>query len=233
MDIKPIETRYKGHLFRSRLEARWAVFFDEMGIEWEYEKEGYTLEPIKIPDIEEIDIELNKKTINYLPDFYLPQLDMFVEIKGDSIKKIEYIKAQRLSFYSKKKVAIIKNLPFDGTGIDFGEWDHKYFGLFLYTRIHENEIYLNMDWPGFFCKCDFCGKLGFEYSGFSSRISCCESNKKFRGDYGFDYDKVINALSKARLERFEHFKNMNKKDDELKKVKLNSGWDLELFGFEK
>lgn len=25
--IKPIETKYDGYLFRSRLEARWAVFF--------------------------------------------------------------------------------------------------------------------------------------------------------------------------------------------------------------
>ncbi len=35
--IKPIETRYAGCRFRSRLEARWTVFFDHLGIEWEYE----------------------------------------------------------------------------------------------------------------------------------------------------------------------------------------------------
>lgn len=39
-DLKPINTRYKGYLFRSRLEARWAVFLDSLGITWEYEKEG-------------------------------------------------------------------------------------------------------------------------------------------------------------------------------------------------
>lgn len=44
MDIKPIETVYKGYRFRSRLEARWAVFFDEAGIEWEYEPEGFMME---------------------------------------------------------------------------------------------------------------------------------------------------------------------------------------------
>ena len=37
MNIKPIETIYKGYRFRSRLEARWAVFFDALGIEYEYE----------------------------------------------------------------------------------------------------------------------------------------------------------------------------------------------------
>ena len=41
--IKAIETRYKGYRFRSRLEARWAVFFDELGLQWEYEPEGFEL----------------------------------------------------------------------------------------------------------------------------------------------------------------------------------------------
>lgn len=35
--MTPIETRYGGHLFRSRLEARWAAFFDLIGWRWTYE----------------------------------------------------------------------------------------------------------------------------------------------------------------------------------------------------
>lgn len=66
-DIKPIETVYNGYRFRSRLEARWAVFFDAAGIKYEYEPEGYTL---------------NDGTM-YLPDFFLPDFDIFVEIKRD------------------------------------------------------------------------------------------------------------------------------------------------------
>ena len=67
MAMKPIETRYKGVSFRSRLEARWAVFFDALGIAWEYEHEGY---------------ELNDGT-RYLPDFWLPVFDggLHVEVK--------------------------------------------------------------------------------------------------------------------------------------------------------
>jgi len=42
--MRAIETRYAGHLFRSRLEARWAVCFDALGIPWEYEPEGYWLD---------------------------------------------------------------------------------------------------------------------------------------------------------------------------------------------
>lgn len=39
--LKAIQTRYAGCHFRSRLEARWAVFFDQLGIRWEYEPEGF------------------------------------------------------------------------------------------------------------------------------------------------------------------------------------------------
>jgi hypothetical protein len=53
-----------GYRFRSRLEARWAVFFDAAEIEWEYEPDGFSL-----------------AGRNYLPDFWLPQLAAFVEVK--------------------------------------------------------------------------------------------------------------------------------------------------------
>jgi hypothetical protein len=69
MEIKAIETVYKGYRFRSRLEARWAVFFDVLGVEWVYEPEGF----------ESID------GYRYLPDFRI-QLDKttyWVEVKGD------------------------------------------------------------------------------------------------------------------------------------------------------
>lgn len=64
--IKAIETRYKGYRFRSRLEARWAVFFDELGFDWEYEKEGFDL----------------GSGIKYLPDFYIKNCNAWIEIKG-------------------------------------------------------------------------------------------------------------------------------------------------------
>jgi hypothetical protein len=43
MSIKPIQTLYKGYRFRSRLEARWAVFLDAIQANWTYEPEGYEL----------------------------------------------------------------------------------------------------------------------------------------------------------------------------------------------
>ena len=35
--IAAINTTYKGYRFRSRLEARWAMFFDAIGVAWSYE----------------------------------------------------------------------------------------------------------------------------------------------------------------------------------------------------
>ena len=42
--IKAIETEYNGYKFRSRLEARWAVFFDALGVFYEYEPEGFQID---------------------------------------------------------------------------------------------------------------------------------------------------------------------------------------------
>ena len=66
----PIETEYNGYRFRSRLEARWAVFFDAVSINYEYEPEGYNL----------------PNGTRYLPDFYLPDFNIFVEVKASRDK---------------------------------------------------------------------------------------------------------------------------------------------------
>lgn len=42
-EVKAIQTSYAGCRFRSRIEARWAVFFDYLGIGWEYEPQGFDL----------------------------------------------------------------------------------------------------------------------------------------------------------------------------------------------
>ena len=53
--FKAIETVYKNYRFRSRAEARHAVFFETLGIKYQYEPEGFDSEGTW-----------------YLPDFWLP-----------------------------------------------------------------------------------------------------------------------------------------------------------------
>jgi hypothetical protein len=78
--IKAIETEYNGYKFRSRLEARWAVFFDTLGIEYRYEEDGF---------------DLNGTW--YLPDFWLPKHNCWIEIKGQRPTEDEERKADLLA----------------------------------------------------------------------------------------------------------------------------------------
>ena len=53
--MKVVETRYAGRRFRSRTEARYAVLFDALTLDWDYEPEGFQLDDGS----------------RYLPDFFV------------------------------------------------------------------------------------------------------------------------------------------------------------------
>lgn len=105
-EVKSIETVYNGYRFRSRLEARVAVLFDALGIEYQYEPEGFEY-----------------KGDYYLPDFYVPNgdpdgggytfRDYYVEVKpirkgfGKEIKKAINVVVNGL----KKNLLIITEIP--------------------------------------------------------------------------------------------------------------------------
>lgn len=94
MQIQAIETSYKGYKFRSRLEARWAVFFDALDIKWEYEPQGFYL----------------TDGSKYLPDFHLPTFDggAYVEVKPDGGS---FAKARRFAIDSGKQVWLAEGVP--------------------------------------------------------------------------------------------------------------------------
>lgn len=75
--MKSIETDYAGYRFRSRLEARWALAFDELGIDFLYEPEG-----LKVPIRFRANWYPRASVLRYLPDFYLPELGLWGEVKG-------------------------------------------------------------------------------------------------------------------------------------------------------
>lgn len=81
-----IRTRYRGILFRSKLEADWARAFDALGVRWEYEKEGRYW-----------------GDIFYLPDFYLPASRQWVEVKGGGFAPEEFSKALALVQHSPQR----------------------------------------------------------------------------------------------------------------------------------
>lgn len=59
MQPRAIETRYSGCRFRSRLEARWAVYLNAIRAKWVYEPEGFVL----------------ADGAHYLPDFFVSYYD--------------------------------------------------------------------------------------------------------------------------------------------------------------
>lgn len=90
-----IETVYKGILYRSRLEARWAAFFDRLPIEYDYEMEGFNL----------------PSGIKYLPDFWLPQVRMWAEVKPREFTPQEIYKCVELSNITKCGVLVLSRTP--------------------------------------------------------------------------------------------------------------------------
>ena len=95
--IKAIPTNYRGITFRSRLEAHWAVFFDVLGIKYHYELEGFDL-----------------GHTCYLPDFFLPGKNVWLEIKPKPPTNEEWNKAASLL------LALVKSGSNAGVGILYG-----------------------------------------------------------------------------------------------------------------
>lgn len=73
MTIEAIPTWYGGTTFKSRLEADWASTLDTLNIAWEYEPERITL----------------PSGVTYIPDFHLPEIGTWLEVKGTGVPRIE------------------------------------------------------------------------------------------------------------------------------------------------
>jgi len=110
-----IPTEYNGIRFRSRLEARWAVFYDSLQIDYIYEEEGFAL-----------------KNVWYLPDFYLPAQDCYIEVKGPDPTHEEIRKADMLSQSLEKDVFLFyRDLP----AVTLGEEESPYgLGALAFTE---------------------------------------------------------------------------------------------------
>jgi hypothetical protein len=69
-----IETAYNGRTFKSRLEARWAVFFDTLGISY--------IQGADYLDKDYIPLPLDRDGETYItPSFWLPKQECYIEIK--------------------------------------------------------------------------------------------------------------------------------------------------------
>lgn len=171
-NFSPIQTAYNGHHFRSRLEARWAVFFDALGVKYEYEAEGYDLDGVW-----------------YLPDFWLPEMACYVEIKPADPDMAEGLmldeKAFLLAVKSDRTVLTVYGPPWPGAyGANYATrhqilWFPMEFALSVH---HARQLWLT-------------GKYG---------AICISPENAPRGGHDKDNPLLDDAYRAARSARFEH-----------------------------
>lgn len=186
---KAIQTSYKGYLFRSRLEARWAVFFDTCGVDWEYEPEGYDL----------------GDGVRYLPDFLLHGVDgrdggdIYVEVKGqmtdaDARKINRFIGAGNTDELGKydRAVLIVGRIP-DGDDIED-----------IIQSIGETAYTDHGDWPNEFNFESIDGDYFAAYPGINlnGKFELFGDDSSYLRD--MDGDATERAYRKARCARFEY-----------------------------
>lgn len=152
--LQAIETFYKGYRFRSRMEARWAVLFDALGIVWEFEKEGYDLDGLW-----------------YLPDFWFPELEYWVEVKGtlpenygteEDLAGEEIEKAMRLTEQSGNRVFLLCG------AIDIAQ-SPVIIGFSFYP---DGEVYGDSAEHFSFARCPVCGLAGIALAGYVRELGC-------------------------------------------------------------
>lgn len=129
--IKAKPVTYGDCNFRSTIEARWAIVFDTLGAKWKYEIQHYDfgLKNPSLSDEYEFDSYVNEVLSEnywddrdeivsscysdryarhmYLPDFWLPTFEHWVEIKGKPPTYEEQRKARDLTFKTNKPITIL------------------------------------------------------------------------------------------------------------------------------
>ena len=182
MTIKAIETVYKGYRFRSRLEARWAVFFDTLGIQWEYEKEGYDL----------------GEAGWYLPDFWLPQVEMWAEVKPDLLSDEESAKVEALIMQSHKSVLLLIGVP------DTHEYMAGHF--WLSCEEEENRPTQCVPYPECCAECESAAGevIYYDYALTMYHNYPILEGRFFSSPEGQVFEDTRKAVAAARSARFEH-----------------------------
>jgi hypothetical protein len=175
MTLRSIETKYKGCHFRSRLEARWAVFFDDARINWQYEPQGYAVNGVP-----------------YLPDFFLRDLDCYFEVRGEPLYDAALFEAFARQI-AKPLILAIGDIPSPESAFAA---DYEGYRVFLPASASENDDSLVWGFGDMFLRCDGCRRVRLVNKAYaSSKGMCCESDRLM---------PLLEAFASARSARFEH-----------------------------
>ncbi|GGK61876.1 hypothetical protein Sme01_03730 [Sphaerisporangium melleum] len=186
MTINPIETRYAGCRFRSRLEARHAVFFDHLGLQWEYEPQGF-----------------HTSAGPYLPDFRILQggveEPLWIEVRPVDVSR-DLGPFLAFGFNDETGEVLhqayrVGDLPDPKRIVD--DWGTPGVGEALSPA--------DDGAPYFWCVCASGQHVGIEFEARGHRIKCA-CNRSIEGDWGHTarHPRLLEAFAAARSARFEH-----------------------------
>ena len=208
--IQAIETEYNGYRFRSRLEARWAVFFDALGVDYEYEPEGFEL-----PDGRW-----------YLPDFRVRcygtrgnigenPFDLYIEVKGrmteEEAEKIRLFANFDRTFKQLYDLGLPENELFDRFNEEIQK-GYKINRVLIVGNIPKSGMSSDNFSNGSYEAMDGCDVYPFNYELIDGdhfgAFPAAFCGKFFLwGDdsnYIWNYGEVERAYDVARKARFEH-----------------------------
>jgi len=160
--IRAIETWHNGRLYRSRTEARWAVFFEALAEPFLYEPEGFVLSPLE--DSQQWSAHLDThEDLFYIPDFWLPRAQQYIEIKPYSetwgFDDVTTEKARRLAYHASSQVVIVCGVP-------------RWRDLYEQPRGDGYLAYIPSDDNYYWCECHGCQAVGLQYEGRTNRMAC-------------------------------------------------------------
>ncbi len=177
--MKAIQTKYNGNLFRSRLEARWAVFFDALRLTWDYEPEGFDLPGYGY----------------YLPDFFIHEWKSWVEIKPRGGFHDGHGSARALAnSIPDGQVILIVGNPWPG--------EHN---IFLFPTIFPNASEPD-DFSCFteFAECRRCDGVCLLWQEHGDLLACSSIGPHTCEDHDKWPVTPVSAYQAARRARFEH-----------------------------
>lgn len=214
--IAPLETRYAGYRFRSRTEARWAVFLTRLGLDWNYEEQGFMVawsgQIIRTPNgagdawppVARPPGYVERPT-RYLPDFHVPGLALHLEVKPESPHRVdpEGVKrwerfAGQLAFERDhgRTAMLCGRIPNPDEVDEYGpprpyEW-------------YEQKILMLGEWHAAWCACPTGEHFDIQFQARGGRINC--GCPRVIGDHykTGNHPKILNAYAAARSARFEH-----------------------------
>lgn len=198
--MKAKRTLYKDYYFRSKLEAKWAVFFDLMNIPFVYEPEAF----------------ICKNGSQYTPDFYLPEA-ILRDGNDMKITKIQkcfddvILKPRKPGIYLEIKPLIY--LDADSYEKRISSAINKPLILLcgdpVEALISESEKNLQLSpwWDNYivFMYCDKCHSYKFEYNE-GNYYQCPQCHESISNDFR----EISKQCIKARNFRFQFYSLENK-----------------------